>query len=301
MATGTRQVLLSSAKIVGILALLYLAVLSVRQGLADSIAEDALTALTFWAKDPADLTLLQSAYQDMVRADQLDGGHPTYLHRLGRISHLFMALELSQRDSWAALAKDYYRASLAVRPAWPLTWANLALVKADLLEFDAEMDQALINASTLGPWEPGVQVMMTEIAMRGGQFMRPDVRAEVYTNISRGLVSPVKGTGRDVYQAMAGHSVEPQLAALLEDLLVADDWSRNTDVVVQVAIDHLALWQPATLPVIRGKIVAKLEEKPQRVRFLNSAVALAEVCPYLPRKRKFINQCKRLWMLIDMI
>lgn len=59
------------------------------------------------------------------------------------------------------VALDYLRQSLRYRPAMAQSWANVALIKADLGEFDAEFEAAYNNARALGPLHMGVIQTLT--------------------------------------------------------------------------------------------------------------------------------------------
>jgi hypothetical protein len=291
---------LVTARKLGVAAvLLYCSYLVVMQGLAGRIAESALDDMTVWAEAAEDpegdnRALLQSAYDGMRRANKLDPGHPTFLHRLGRISHLFMALELAQRDEWGEKAKGYYRQSLAVRGAWPLTWGSLALVKADLLEFDAEMDEALTKATTFGPWEPGVHLMVATIGIDNMQFLTPTLQAVVVANVERGLQSPVRGTAADVLAVINLNEPNPVRLAALGTMLVQVDWSKNTSLWVRITVEHWGIWRAVSQSILRERLVAELIKEPALVRFLTNANVLTQVCPFLPRKPKFSSACRRL-------
>jgi hypothetical protein len=279
------------------LVLAYCAWLAVHQGLADGIAEQARTEMRGWDEAALDSFSVHNALDLMLRANELDPGHPTYLHRLGRLSHLLMGLELAQRDEWAGRAKGYYRESLIVRPGWPITWANLALVKADQLEFDAEMDLALTNAMSLGPWEPGVLVMMANMATTRGQFLTSDMRAMLGANVARGLMSPVGGVTANVLGMLEGAELNSELNSetliALEALLVTNDWNRNPDQLMQVGLAYYNRWQPENLPLIRERLLSEIVSRPHTVRFLTEKNRLLELCPYLPRKLKFRKACQR--------
>lgn len=54
-------------------------------------------------------------------------------------------------------ARDYYRAAVALRPAWPYVWANIALLKLKQDRIDAEFALAMERVATLGPWETHLQ------------------------------------------------------------------------------------------------------------------------------------------------
>ena len=50
-------------------------------------------------------------------------------------------------------ALGFYRQALALRPAWPQAWADVALLKITQEHIDAEFALALQRALTLGPWQ----------------------------------------------------------------------------------------------------------------------------------------------------
>ena len=280
-----------------LLILVLFAWLAGKQGLADSVAEDALQNMLTWQTDKLTTAQVQQAYELMLEANELDAGHPTYLHRLGRLSHLLMALDLKNRARWGALAKTYYRQSLAVRPAWPLTWANLALVKADLLEFDGEMAQSLQYSAAYGPYEPGVLTIVAGLGLRNEAWLTPAMAEVVNGTIQRGLISRAGGTAQQVFGLLANHSpgtpLNPALRASLEDQLGSNDWARNTDQWVNLALEHWDEWSSLSLPAIRVRLLEKVTDQPRRLRRVSNTVHLLDICPYLPRKPEVLLICTR--------
>ena len=280
-----------------LLILVLFAWLTVKQGLADSVAETALQNMLTWQADTLTAAQVQQAYALMLEANELDADHPTYLHRLGRLSHLLMALDLKNRAHWGALAKTYYRQSLAVRPAWPLTWANLALVKADLLEFDGEMAQSLQYSAAYGPYEPGVLTIVAGLGLRNEAWLTPAMAEVVNGTIQRGLISRAGGTAQQVFGLLANHSpgtpLNPALRASLEDQLGSNDWARNTDQWVNLALEHWDEWSSLSLPAIRVRLLEKITDQPRRLRRVSNTVHLLDICPYLPRKPEILLICTR--------
>jgi hypothetical protein len=294
LMTSTMPVVVTRlAALLVCLVLAYCAWLAGHRGLADGVAEQAHTEMRGWDAAALSSGSVHNALDLMLRANALDPWHPTYLHRLGRLSHLLMGLELAQRDEWAGRAKGYYRESLIVRPAWPITWANLALVKADQLEFDAEMNLALTNAMSLGPWEPGVLVMMAGMATTRGQFLTSDMRAMRGANVARGLISPVRGVTANVLCILDGAKLNTETLSAIEALLVTNDWNRNPDQLMQVALAYYTLWPPGNLTLIRERLLIEIVSRPHTVRFLINKNRLIELCPYLPRKHTFRKACRR--------
>lgn len=82
---------------------------------------------------------------------------------------------------------DYQQAT-QLRPHWPHSWANLALMKAQLRQFDSEFQHALNQATTFGPWERDVNISVSEAGMRGWLQLDESTRTAVINNIERGLM-----------------------------------------------------------------------------------------------------------------
>jgi small nuclear ribonucleoprotein (snRNP)-like protein len=265
--------------------------LYVRQGLADIRAESVFQLMLTWQSGNLEVDIVRQAHDSMLQANALDPSNPTYLHRLGRLSHLLMSLEQYKRSDWGEISKAYYIRSLTVRPEWGLTWANLALVKADLLEFDAEMNLALTKATELGPWEPSVLIIVSEIATRRNQFLGSELRIIVAANVARGLRSTEIGTAASINNMLNGVVLNIEIVRALEDLLVTKDWEHNTDQLMRVALQYYDEWRPAEAKVIRSKIVQEISNRPRTVHYLAEKNRYIQFCPYLPRSPTLRKAC----------
>jgi len=80
-----------------------------------------------------------------------------------------------------------YRNATQERPNWPYSWANLALMKASVEQFDHEFEAALIKAIKLGPWENSVNISVAEAGLLGWAALAPATQNAVIENIERGL------------------------------------------------------------------------------------------------------------------
>lgn len=88
------------------------------------------------------------------------------------------------------LAKEQYLANTKLRPLWPVTWANLAMVKWRLHEFDEEMLTFLQKADELGPYSKEVHVLFTRLGISLYQANHPmysDIKDTVHERIRKGL------------------------------------------------------------------------------------------------------------------
>lgn len=90
-----------------------------------------------------------------------------------------MAVERSRRQ-----ALDAYRASVAVRPAWPDSWARLAHAKLYLLQIDAEFGAAYARAAQLASGRDEVNLELAEIGFLAWPSLTNGLREIV---LERGL------------------------------------------------------------------------------------------------------------------
>ncbi|MTI12907.1 hypothetical protein [Sansalvadorimonas verongulae] len=78
-----------------------------------------------------------------------------------------------------------YREAIKMRPAWPYTWADLAMAKARANEIDQEFFNALERATTLGPWEQPVMNTVTQLGLWYGDWLPATVKTAVDENLVR--------------------------------------------------------------------------------------------------------------------
>jgi hypothetical protein len=66
---------------------------------------------------------------------------------------------------YTEFALVHFRQAAALRPTSPYSWAGVAVMKYRLGELDEEFGRALVSAMRLGPWEPGVQLIASELGL----------------------------------------------------------------------------------------------------------------------------------------
>jgi hypothetical protein len=119
------------------------------------------------------------------------------------------------------------------------------------------------------------------------------MRSVVAANVARGLRSPVRGIAPDIETMLDGVVPNTETINALEALLTTNDWNRNPDQLMRVALQYYPQWSVAGLDVIRTKLVSEIVSRPHTVRFLIEKNRLIQVCPYLPRKLKLQNACRQ--------
>lgn len=174
--------------------LLYLSYLAAGIGIADLYAYSPRQQVEHWQhsntapQSEAITTALNSIDQAIDWAP--DNGE---YRDLKGILLYYRALELTvagdQRSftelTSASLAS--YRIAARLRPRWPYSWANIALMKAALNQFDEEFAQAVDNATRFGPWENAVNISITEAGFVGWHQLSETTRQQVLENTLRGL------------------------------------------------------------------------------------------------------------------
>ncbi len=142
----------------------------------------------------------------LERALALDSGDAALTEDLGRLHEMRTRAGLPESAGPASAtelgrALDYLRQSLARRPTSPYTWANIAVVKSRLGEFDEELFRAIANAARLGPWEPGVQFALADLGLGNWARLPRATQDIVQGAIGRGL----KRQDQALFDLAAGH------------------------------------------------------------------------------------------------
>jgi hypothetical protein len=115
-------------------------------------------------------------------------GNPWALEGLGSLDLARVRLSQSPREALtlARNARQRTREALRQRPTSPFLWANLALSKVYLDQFDEEFFAALRNANVLGPWEPASQLSVLFAGLAAWDRLDADLRLAIEGVLERG-------------------------------------------------------------------------------------------------------------------
>lgn len=273
---------------------LYLAYVAGKWGLADYYSEQSYQITRAWANGEVTEESWRKNHALLDRALSLDPTHPTYNHRMGRLYHVRMGMEPLRRDENGALAKQHFERSIEIRPYWPLTWANLALVKRDLREFDDRFFEATIKAARYGPWEPGVHQILASVGLPFAFVFadEPEARAAIIGSVTRGLRSPVSYAPREVLAQLKNSQllVDAELIAALENMLLAHEWDRNTEVFTEVSLLFWSRWPDGVPQQLSRKIAGVADRRTLSV--VDQYDKLMRVCPWMRRDGYFDRYCR---------
>ena len=282
--------------IVGMMACLGVAVVSLRWGLADWHADIAYVEMQGWAKEGVTEESWNLVHDEMIAALQLDPTHPTYLHRLGRLSIVRMSMKRDQKAELGREGLDYLERSLQVRNQWPLTWSSLAMLKHRLGEHDARFNEAIVNATTYGPWEPGVHAQITGVGVGAWNDLSEVARTALMGNIDRGLRSPVSGAPGAVVGAIRSNipGMDVDFVRRLGALLVEVEWlARSRSALADLSLSFWDVFSLAQRRILAVKIadVAARSRNTRLLERLEDEGRMSIICPLLPRNQKFVRFC----------
>ena len=95
------------------------------------------------------------------------------------------------RGGWSVyseFALIHFRQAAALRPTSPYSWAGVAVMKYRLDQLDEEFSRALASAMRLGPWEPRVQLIASNIGLALWDRLNPAFKDLVRENWRRTAV-----------------------------------------------------------------------------------------------------------------
>lgn len=188
-----KQVKISSIAIL-ISALLFLIFFAWQRGVADVYAYKSQAYIAQWTSKNIPPTLMQwqEAYKALTSALEYSPSQPAYLEAMGGLWELKLFIEEladDQRKTALLQSKNYYQQSIQLRPAWPDAWASLAVVKQKSDELDEEYKKSIERATTLGPWEVNVQIMIAEATLPVWNLLDNNLQQLVIESSIRGLKS----------------------------------------------------------------------------------------------------------------
>jgi tetratricopeptide (TPR) repeat protein len=163
-------------------------------GMADIYRREAATLMGEWYSFQGEAEIPAWAWEQAQRylwlANRLAPFDPQILSDLGQLYELRHG-EAPGPEASADLerALGYYRQALALRPAWPDAWTDVALLKVTQENIDAEFAFALQRAFALGPWETRVQASLAGGGLRVWGKLPMTLQTGVERSVARGLLS----------------------------------------------------------------------------------------------------------------
>ena len=131
----------------------------------------------------------------VATAKILHSSNPLYIDLAGELNEWasLAGEDISNKTLQQSLesAKAYYLEATKNRPLWPVSWANLAMIKWRMQEFDDEMMTYLQKADTLGSQSHEVDLLFTRLGIALYQSNNPfytNLRDTVHNRLRASLV-----------------------------------------------------------------------------------------------------------------
>lgn len=131
----------------------------------------------------------ESAKESINTANVLHHSNPLYLELDAQIKE-WGVLSGFEANMGLKAAQESYLLASKTRPLWPVTWANLAMLKWRKQEFDSEMLGYLNKAHTLGLQKAEVHILFTQLGLSLYKANHPfyrDIREQTQTHIKKGI------------------------------------------------------------------------------------------------------------------
>jgi hypothetical protein len=172
--------------ITGALFCMVAAVIALRWGWADALAQPVLKTQASWQRSFAATGQIPSViewqlqYDSLRQAQALEPQNPAWMEAKSRLLSMPVGSENSSTYAVTAMASRTISAAdkampnqhdaiaeqlnaIASRPVSAYSWANLVALKYQAGQIDSAFYGALENAAKLGPWEPEVQFVVIDL------------------------------------------------------------------------------------------------------------------------------------------
>ena len=166
------------AAVSGAVLLVAASIIAARWGMANAVATDALSVKAAWQDRFVQSGQLPTGHErenvlaELNAARGLDPRNPELMEQAGILLAMPVAVAdagLVGKPSGAIKVQvqqeviNAFSAAVVARPVSAYAWANLAVSKYQAGQVDAFLYRALENAARLGPWEPDVQLVVTDL------------------------------------------------------------------------------------------------------------------------------------------
>ncbi len=174
--------------------LLWLTYIAASWGLADLLAKQARFDMQQWKKQNLTTDIWKSTQATLLYVQYLESHHPDFLENIAYAHYLLYRYGMiTSAEKWMALeqALDDYLEAAKQRPVSAQTWANIAIIKAQLGQYDVQFLAVIENATLLGPWEPFVQRVIADVGLAAWYRLpsqgREKGRMIVFAAVERGM------------------------------------------------------------------------------------------------------------------
>jgi len=137
---------------------------------------------------PLSFEQLESLETKTLYAIKLRPDNGEYREYLGRLYYLKAIQHTDSPHLFfdnIQLAYDTHRKASQLRPNWPYSWANMALMKSHLNQFDAGFMHSFNQAEKFGPWEISSNITIAQAGLNGWTYLNPAMQDKTVQAIER--------------------------------------------------------------------------------------------------------------------
>lgn len=179
--------------------LIYLSYLAIGIGIADLYSYTPRQKIEFWQDNQAqpESAELAQALSNIRRSISWAPDNGEYRDIEGLLLY-YQALNEQSNGNTPGFteltnsALNSFRKAAELRPRWPYSQANIALIKSALDQYDQEFEQAIERATRFGPWENAVNISVTTAGFAGWHQLDTQTQKRVLENTERGLKRNIK-------------------------------------------------------------------------------------------------------------
>jgi len=138
--------------------------------------------------NPLSLEKLENLETKTLHSIKSRPNNGEYREYLGRLYYL---KAIQNKDSTKLffdniqLAYDSHRKASQLRPHWPYSWANMALMKSHLNQFDAGFIHSFNQAEKFGPWEISSNLAIAQAGLNGWEHLSHSMQDKTVQAIER--------------------------------------------------------------------------------------------------------------------
>jgi len=183
------KILKYSLMLIAIFITTYLAFQAATIALADISHYPVKSAIAKSTTDqPISLERLESLETKILYSIKLRPDNGEYREYLGRLYYLKAIQHTDSAPIFfenIKLAYDTHRKASQLRPHWPYSWANMALMKSHLSQFDAGFIHSFNQAAKFGPWEISSNIALAQAGLNGWTNLNPTMQEKTVQAIAR--------------------------------------------------------------------------------------------------------------------
>ena len=166
-----------------------------------------------------DLASAQLKIQTSIQLRPNNAEYHEYLARLYYLMAMHNAADPRAYQEYLRLAYNTHRRASQLRPEWPYSWANMALMKSRMQQYDVTFLYSINQAIKYGPWEIASNQALVQAIFSNWSGLSADTQNKAVQALER-IYQQQKPTARSLLQHY-------QLAAVVCPRIGIEDFQKD--------------------------------------------------------------------------